>query len=252
MALFRDDQDANVFLARVRKAAKVAECIVWAYTLMTNHFHLVLRASSEQLSRFMHHLQRLYSRYHNRRWKLRGHAFEGPYGAVRLGSPGARTTALAYVFMNPVAAGLTARPEDWSWTSYRSYMGIGPSRLPLNVLPLLAELAGDPATARRQMLEAVHREGVRIGRKGFTEPTAVDVHVNQFEWLLDCARDRAAALGEWDPLYLAIEWAGRVGVLRSAISRVLGGPLGQARRAELSRFRKWRSSLSDARCFALP
>jgi REP element-mobilizing transposase RayT len=140
MALFHDDQDARVFLARLRKAAELAGCIVWAYTLMTNHFHLVVRASSEQLSRFTHHLQRLYSLYHNHRWNLSGCAFAGPYGLVRQASPGMLLRTLAYVFLNPVTARLVDRPEDWTWTSFRAFMGIGPSWLWLNPLPLLGEI----------------------------------------------------------------------------------------------------------------
>jgi REP element-mobilizing transposase RayT len=244
MALFRDDRDANVFLARLRKAAGLAGCLVWAYTLMTNHFHLVVRASSEQLGRFMHHLQRLYSLYHNKRWGLTGHAFAGPYGTVRQSGPAMLIRTLAYVFLNPVAARQADEPEDWSWTSYRSFMGIGESRLNLNVLPLLGEMGSEPGVGRRLLLEAISKAKSRLlERPASAEPTATEVHAQQFEWLLGRARLRQADLGDWDPIFLAIVWAKNLGVLRSAVNRVLGGPLTSSRRVELVRFRKWLESV---------
>jgi REP element-mobilizing transposase RayT len=240
MALFRDDQDANVFLSRVRKAGQLAGCLVWAYTLMTNHFHLVLRATSGQLGRFMHHLQRLYSRYHNQRYHLTGHAFAGPYGAVMQSGRAMLARTLAYVFMNPVAARQVDAPEDWSWTSYRSFMGIGESRLWVNALPLLGELDADLGAARERVTLAIEKAKLKDrGGIPMKEPTTTDVHAEQFEWMIERAREWSGDLGTWDPVFLAIQWARDVGIFRTAVAKVLGGPLAGSRRVQFHRFRAW-------------
>jgi hypothetical protein len=240
MALFHDDQDSRVFLARLRKAAGVSGVVVWAYVLMTNHFHLVVRADSEQLARFTHHLQRLYSLYHNQRWGLTGHAIAGPYGAVRQLGGAMLLRTLAYVFLNPVAARQCKDPEDWEWTSYRSFMGMGDAWRWMDPMPLLTQMMPDPDRTRRRLLETLQDARERLGRNRVSkEQTATEVHAHQFEWLIERARAREADLDGHDPVLLAVVWAREVGILYRAIARDLGGPLSGAKRMELCRFRDW-------------
>lgn len=247
MALFRDELDANVFLARVRKAGGLTGVVVWAYTLMTNHFHMVVRASSDQLGRFMHHLQRMYSRYHNRRYGLRGHAYAGPYGAVRQSGFPMLVRTIAYVFMNPVRAYQVESPGDWNWTSYRSFMGVGESRLWVNALPLLGEIDPDLHEARLRVEEAIGKARLRMQRtrEPLKDPTTTDVHAEHFEWLLERATERANEVDGWDPVYLALLWARDIGIFRGGIAKVLGGPLGGTRRAEFQGFRRWLEAEPD-------
>jgi REP element-mobilizing transposase RayT len=240
MALFRDELDANVFLARLRKAAALFGVVIWAYTLMSNHFHLVVRASSRQLTRLMHHTQRMFSRFHNKRRGLRGHAFAGPYGAVRQSGPSMLVRTLGYVFMNPVTARQVGDPAEWEWSSYRSFMGAGSSRLWINALPLLGEIGPDIETARRKVSLEIEKSKAKLkDREPSREPTATEVHREHFEWMVESARELAPVLDGWDPIFLALWWARDVGIFRSAIAKVLGGPLDAARRSEFQNFRRW-------------
>src|SRR5687768_2361638 len=110
MALFRDDEDARVFVALLRSALELSGCVLWAYVLMTNHFHFAIRGSSAQLRRCMHYEEGLYSHYHNRRYGLSGAAFEKRYEAYPQGTLPMLLRTIAYVLMNPVAAGLVDTP----------------------------------------------------------------------------------------------------------------------------------------------
>src|SRR5687767_9259733 len=63
--LFHDDEDFSKFAIFLAFAVKKSGCVLWAFALMNNHYHLVLRGASAQLTACMHRLNRLYSAYHN-------------------------------------------------------------------------------------------------------------------------------------------------------------------------------------------
>src|SRR5262249_36414557 len=124
LELFRDEPDYAAFLNCLRFALKESGCLLWAYALMSNHDHLVIFGDSDQVSVCMYHLNRLYATSHNKKYRLGGHAFDGPYGAVRIPTDGMLLWTLAYVFLNPVKAGLCSTAEDYPWSGYRSFIGL--------------------------------------------------------------------------------------------------------------------------------
>jgi hypothetical protein len=50
----------------------------------------------------------------------------------------------------------------------------------------------------------------------------VDLHQEQFEWLLEHAKERAPNLGGEDPVVVAMHWAREVGITLKAMAKVLG------------------------------
>ena len=55
-AIFRDDRDRERFLDLLRVLADRFDVEVWAYVLMPNHYHLVLRTLRPNLSRALNQL----------------------------------------------------------------------------------------------------------------------------------------------------------------------------------------------------
>jgi putative transposase len=240
MALFRDDQDAAVFIALLRTAVEASGCVLWAYLLMTNHFHLALRGDSRQLSRCMHDLEGFYSKYHNKRYGLSGAAFEGRYEAYPQGTIPLLLRTIAYIFMNPVAAGMVGSPEAYGWSSYSSYFSDEPSPLRLNALLLLERVSSSLADARTQLGVFLERELRRIQRKEHRPGlSARDLQANHFDWLVEEARARQESLEGRDPLLLAVFWAQQAGFHRSAVHQALGGSPSSTFRKSLSTFRRW-------------
>ena len=119
LQLFRDDQDFSQFLTFLRYSLDASGCLLWAFALMTNHYHLVLRGSSKELTACMRRINLMYSRYHNKRYTMDGHTFDGPYQAFRQATPLLMLHTIAYVHFNPVKAGLSICPEDYLWSSCR-------------------------------------------------------------------------------------------------------------------------------------
>jgi putative transposase len=90
---------------------------------MTNHTHLIAMPEREDsLALLLRRVHGRYSQYYNAGHGRSGHLWQNRYFACSLG-PGHLWTALAYVEMNPVRAGLVERPSDYRWSSASAHLG---------------------------------------------------------------------------------------------------------------------------------
>ena len=138
---FFEPGDFALYLDLLAEAAQRARTEVWAYCLMRNHVHIVLTPSdSDGLWRTFGELHRRYTGYINARRRTTGHLWQGRYGSVAMDEEHF-VTALRYVALNPVRAGLTGRAEDWEWSSTRALIA-GVSDTHVRVEPAL-ERVGD-------------------------------------------------------------------------------------------------------------
>lgn len=125
-AIFVDDADRRRFLQILAIALEKfgAEC--YAYCLMGNHFHLVLRTPRANIPNVMQHIDGLYTQYENWRHHTTGHVFEGRYTGIVIDDTAYLRNAIGYVLRNPVAAGLVADAGHWRWSSYNATIGQEP------------------------------------------------------------------------------------------------------------------------------
>lgn len=140
-------------LARVTGAGHW-RCI--ALCLMTSHYHLILEVQDGALPVGMHRLNLSYSRHHNRRHALKGHAQHRRYGARRLLDDPDLLRTFKYVVRNPVRAGRCTSPEDWQWSSYSGTIGLAEPYSFVDAAPLLACFKwpdDDPQAALRLYVE---------------------------------------------------------------------------------------------------
>lgn len=153
--IYRDDVDRHIHLEVLAQALDRFDADVLAYCLMGNHYHLVLRTHSGQLSRLMRHLNGVYTQAFNRRHGLVGHLFQGRFKAVLVDRDAYLAALCRYVERNPVAAGLVPRPADWVWSSCRAHLGTVPAPPWLAVVELHAFLLGraPASSADRQAAE---------------------------------------------------------------------------------------------------
>ena len=110
--------------ARVRESS---DFNLYAYCVMPNHFHALIRVNTDPLSNFMHRIQSSWAKRFNLTHNRQGHVFQ-----QRFKSKHCRDDTnycrwlLRYIHVNPVNAGLTKRPEEWPWSSYRQFLSAGP------------------------------------------------------------------------------------------------------------------------------
>lgn len=127
MAIFIDNADYQVFLRYLREAAKAYKVAIHAYVLMSNHIHLLATPSdSSGFGKMMQWLGRYYVPYFNRRHDRIGTLWQGRYRTSIIDSEHYLMVCSRYIELNPVRAGICARPEDYPWSSYRHHIGLEP------------------------------------------------------------------------------------------------------------------------------
>ena len=128
--VFRTRQDRGVYLGLLREQGRLAQLPILAYCLMSNHIHLVVvPAEGAQLAEVLQRVHGRYAQYFNGRRARCGHLWQNRFNSCPLG-PAHLWTALRYVELNPVRAGLVALPEEHEWSSARAHLA-GQDRLQL-------------------------------------------------------------------------------------------------------------------------
>jgi putative transposase len=122
MPIYRDDEDRLVFLRLLAVAAARFEWTCHAFCLMTNHYHLVLDATREDLSAGIQNLNGFYAQGFNAKYKRWGHVFGNRFWSRSLQEEELERTCL-YVMENPVRAGLCEQTADWTWSGCRYELG---------------------------------------------------------------------------------------------------------------------------------
>ena len=120
--VFLDDEDCSFFARRLGELKHELKFRVFAYCLMTNHYHLVIQTAEVALCRIMHRLLTAHARVFNDRWASVGHTFQGRYGSRLIGDDNALRTAIRYVHLNPVEAHLVPHAAAWTWTGHHGVL----------------------------------------------------------------------------------------------------------------------------------
>lgn len=95
---------------------------LYHYCLMPNHLHLLLRPDrGAELPNIMHSLLLGYTRWYKSQIGFTGQLWQGRYKCLLIEDESYMFECGRYIERNPVRAYLTARPEDYQWSSYKHY-----------------------------------------------------------------------------------------------------------------------------------
>ena len=138
-----DGHDFESLLTDMAKAVVRYRWEVFAWCVMTTHYHLVLRAPEDGFSAGFQQLNGNHSRRTNRRHGRSAHLFKNRPFAKLVESDAHLVTAILYAVRNPLAAGLCEHASQWPYSSYRATVGQAEPPPWLNV-EALHELFGGP------------------------------------------------------------------------------------------------------------
>jgi REP element-mobilizing transposase RayT len=162
-----DDFDRTMWMKLLGAVSRNSDWLIFAFCLMTNHFHLVVQAGRSDVSEAMQVLNGEFSRRTNRRFGRTGHLFENRFYDEPIESDAHLLEACRYVDRNPCQAGICAGPEDWPWSGYAATIGIVHPPAFLAAGELLSLFGREPETARRAYRDFVLSRHVPVSDTGF-------------------------------------------------------------------------------------
>lgn len=148
--IYEDDTDRDRFLEIFASVITRFNWTCYAYCLMDNHYHLLLKTPDGNLSKGMRQLNGVYTQAYNRRHGKSGHLFQGRYKAILVNEDAYLLELSRYIVLNPVKADKVKQAGDWPWSSYRSITGKIPSPEWLSGDYLLAQFGKERRTAIKQ------------------------------------------------------------------------------------------------------
>jgi len=121
--IFLNDRDREKFLSYLGSATERYGASIHVYCLMGNHYHLLLETPSGNIIAIMRHINGAYTTYFNLKRNRTGHLLQGRYKAILVDVDEYAEELSRYIHLNPVRAGVVARPEEYRWSSYQAYIG---------------------------------------------------------------------------------------------------------------------------------
>jgi putative transposase len=119
--IFHDDEDREMFLETLGEACERFDVEIYAFVLMTNHYHILLQTTSANLSRAMQWFGVTYTRRFNNRHLRSGHLFQGRFKSILVENDAYVVELSCYIHRNPLRAGIVERLIDYRWSSYPVY-----------------------------------------------------------------------------------------------------------------------------------
>ncbi|MDI6890869.1 MAG: transposase [Thermodesulfovibrionales bacterium] len=149
-AIFHDEKDREQFLFYLAMAQQRYSAVFHIYCLMSNHYHLLLETPLGNLSTIMRYIDGAYTTYYNVKRQRAGHLFQGRYKAIVVDADEYAGELSRYIHLNPVRAKIVTRPEEYKWSSYRSYIGKERSPKWLTVDFILSYFGGRTTAAQKK------------------------------------------------------------------------------------------------------
>ncbi|MCL6559116.1 MAG: transposase [Firmicutes bacterium] len=120
--IFYDDEDRIRFLETLNKMKEDGNYHIYAYCLMSNHVHLLMKEGKDSIQRSMKRICVSYVYYFNNKYQRIGHLFQDRYRSEAVDEESYILTAARYIHNNPVKAGIVEKAEDFKWSSYKEYI----------------------------------------------------------------------------------------------------------------------------------
>jgi len=120
--IFEDDEDKEKFIQTLSHYKEVCGYDLYAYCLMNNHVHILLKTNNQQLETIMKRIGASYVYWYNLKYGRIGHLFQDRFKSEPVEDDAYFLTALRYIHQNPLKAGLVQDISNYKWSSYNEYI----------------------------------------------------------------------------------------------------------------------------------
>jgi len=120
--IFEDEEDRQRFLETLENYKELCGYTIYAYCLMGNHIHLLLKEGKEDLTLMFKRIAGSYVYWYNWKYHRCGHLFQDRFKSEPVEDDGYFLTVLRYIHQNPVKAQICKKAEEYEYSSMREYM----------------------------------------------------------------------------------------------------------------------------------
>lgn len=164
--IFRDDEDCYTFIKRLGELVLETDTRCFAWALIPNHFHLLLKTGKVPVATFMSRLLTGYAIGHNRRHRRSGHLFQNRYKSILCQEDTYFKELVRYIHLNPLRAGIVhdmVELDKYPFSGHCIIMGKKKNQWQ-SVNGVLEQFGDRTHLARRRYREFLI-EGVDFGRQ---------------------------------------------------------------------------------------
>ncbi len=122
--IFEDDEDYSKFLSTLEKYKAVSGYKVFAYCLMSNHIHILLKTENEDLDLIIKRIAGSYVYWYNWKYYRKGHLFQDRFKSEPIDDEKYLLTVLRYIHQNPVKAKIVKNIDEYIYNSYNDYIKV--------------------------------------------------------------------------------------------------------------------------------
>lgn len=159
--IFRNDADRRFFMRLLQQGIERSRFLLYAWTLMDNHYHLALRLNEFSLARFMRALNGPYAQHFRKSASLRGNLFQDRYKSIATQDQNYVQEVIRYVHLNPLRSGTCKSLKElkyYQWCGHSVLMGTQ-AFAPQNTADVLRRF-GKTTSAARRNYEHFLNEGI--------------------------------------------------------------------------------------------
>jgi putative transposase len=164
--IFRDQADRKEFLSRLNLVLQQTHTKCYAWALIPNHFHLLLKTGKVPIATVMQKLLSGYAGWFNRRYRRSGHVFQNRYKSILCQEEVYLKELVRYIHLNPLRAGLV---EDLQSLDQYPYAGhgvlIGKAKKNWQTIEPVLLFFGQTISKGRQEYRRYVGEGIHHGRQ---------------------------------------------------------------------------------------
>jgi REP-associated tyrosine transposase len=164
--IFTDDQDRDNFIERLGEIVRETKTFCFAWALIPNHAHILLRSGETFLATVMRRLLTGYAGWYNRRHRRHGHLFQNRYKSILCQEDSYLLELVRYIHLNPLRAKIVkslAELDKYPYSGHSALTGKVPREF--QDTDYVLRLFGGKGSAARRAYRAYVKKGIGQGRR---------------------------------------------------------------------------------------
>lgn len=133
-----DERDKYKIIKELKRTKEKYKYEIYAYCLMSNHVHLLIKDNQGNISKAMQSFAVAYSAYFNKKYDRVGHLFQNRFHSRCVENESYLLNVQRYIHRNPEKAGIS-KTEEYKWSSYKEYIDISDITDTKFILSILGE-----------------------------------------------------------------------------------------------------------------